>query len=93
MAALWAALIWYLAVMKRLPLAPVAAWARAVGLAVIVGGLLLANAIPAGGYWRNLPRAAVGRFFLIPFCVASFSAQTHGRAFWFVNARRDLTHL
>ena len=90
MAALWAALIWYVAVMARLPPAPVATWARAAGLAVIVGGLLLANAIPAGGSWRNLPRAAVGRFFLIPFCVASFSAQTHGRGFrLIVPARLD----
>lgn len=71
--ALNAAFIWYLVMMafhgKELG---AAALAQAFGLALIVGTLLTGNALGQS----PLRRRQVARFYLIPFCVASFTAAT-----------------
>lgn len=71
--ALNAAFVWYLVMMafhgKDLG---VAALAQALGLTLIVGTLLTGNA----SEHSPLRRRQVARFYLIPFCVASFTAAT-----------------
>ena len=71
--ALNAAFIWYL-VMMAFHGAALSAMAlvQALGLSLIVGTLLTGNAL--GG--ASLRRRQVARFYLIPFCVASFTAAT-----------------
>lgn len=81
---LWIALLWHGVVAFRHGDAGLAAWTTALGMAVIVGTLLTINAIPAGGTLRSLAPWAVFRFFLIPFCVSSFSALVKGKGFWLI---------
>jgi len=70
---LWAAFLWYLAMMARHPPGALATWVNAAGIAAVVGMSLLANASPPGGSPRSLRFWPTARFFLIPFCVSSFS--------------------
>ncbi|MFP4261504.1 MAG: hypothetical protein ACLFS1_10540, partial [Opitutales bacterium] len=71
--ALNAAFFWYLGMMAfHAGALGVAAWAQALGLSLIVGTLLTGNAL--GG--APLRRRQVARFYLIPFCVASFTPAT-----------------
>lgn len=71
---LWSALIWYAVTMARHATANPDIWLGAAGVAGVVGVILAANAIPPGGTWRALGFWPAARFFLIPFCVSSFSA-------------------
>lgn len=71
---LWSALLWYAVTMARHATADPRVWLGAAGIASVVGVMLAANAIPAGGSWRGLGFWPALRFFLIPFCVASFSS-------------------
>jgi len=76
--ALNAAFIWYLAMMAfHVSVLDVATVIQAVGLSVIVGTLLSGNAIGNG----PLRRRQVARFYLIPFCVSSFTAATASAGF------------
>lgn len=73
-ALLWCGFIWYAVLMGRhAPFMP-GPWVNAAGIALVVGLVLTANAIPAGGTWRQLDRWSLLRFFVIPFCVSSFSS-------------------
>lgn len=72
-ALLWSGFIWYAVLMGRHASLVPGAWVNAAGIALVVGLMLTANAIPAGGTWRQLDRWSLRRFFLIPFCVSSFS--------------------
>lgn len=71
---LWSAFIWYAVTMARHATADPRVWLGAAGIAAVVGVMLTANAIPAGGSWREPGFWPTLRFFLIPFCVASFSS-------------------
>lgn len=71
---LWSGFIWYAVLMARHATLASGPWLNAVGIALVVGLILAANAIPSGGTWRQLGRWPLLRFFLIPFCVSSFSA-------------------
>jgi len=73
-ALLWSGFIWYAVLMGRHATLMPGPLVNAAGIALVVGLMLTANAIPAGGTWRQLNRWSLLRFFLIPFCVASFSA-------------------
>ncbi|MBI2511927.1 MAG: hypothetical protein HYV96_08110 [Opitutae bacterium] len=70
---LWSAFGWYLIMILRHPPGSFDAWANAAGIAVVVGAILLANADHAGVSPQKLGFWPIARFFLIPFCVSSFS--------------------
>lgn len=78
---LWSAFLWYLAMAFRYGEFEPSVWQHSVGIAVVVGVILTLNAAPPRGRVRDLGLWAVLRFFLIPFCVASFSAFARGHAF------------
>jgi len=71
---LWSAFFWYVAIMARHASASPALWLNSAGIAAVISVILAANAIPAGRNWRDLGIWPLARFFLIPFCVSSFSA-------------------
>jgi len=52
-------------------------------LSIVVGALLTLNALAPGHHLRDLPPKQVLRFFIIPFCVSSFSTATAG-TYWIV---------
>lgn len=81
---LWCAVIWYAAVAVRYAERDAVPWLRSLGIAAIVGIILALNATPRGGQIRGLGFWPIFRFFLIPFCVASFSAFTKGHAFFLI---------
>ncbi|MDO8545476.1 MAG: hypothetical protein Q7S40_33965 [Opitutaceae bacterium] len=81
---LWFAFLWYVAIVTCYASADPALWARAGGIAVIVGTILTLNAVPRTGRVRDLGFWPVFRFFLIPFCVSSFSTLTTNRAFFLI---------
>jgi len=74
---LQAALIWYLVVMafewKSLS---GHALLQSLALSIVVGALLTLNAVAPGHRLRDLTPRQVLRFFIIPFCVSSFSTAT-----------------
>lgn len=78
---LWSAFFWYLAMAVRYGEFEPSVWQHSIGIAVVVGVILTLNAAPPQGRVRDLGFWPVLRFFLIPFCVASFSAFARGRAF------------
>ncbi len=71
---LWSAFLWYVAIMARHATASPVLWLNSAGIAAVIGVILAANAIPPGRKWRELGFWPLARFFLIPFCVSSFSA-------------------
>lgn len=79
---LWSALLWYVVMAVRYAGHDPGLWLHAVGLAAIVGVILTLNAVSPDGHIRSLGFWSVFRLFLIPFCVASFSAFAKGRAFF-----------
>lgn len=87
---LWAAFFWYLAMITRHPPASLEAWANAAGIAAVVGAILLANAYHAGASPRALRFWPTARFFLIPFCVSSFSTTMRSSGLVLVFSR-DMT--
>lgn len=81
---LWCALVWYLVIGGRYLEPDGRLWATAVGIAVLVGTILTINAASGATGPRSLERWTVFRFYLIPFCVSSFSALVKGRDFLLV---------
>ena len=81
---LWSAFLWYAAITIRHGEGDHATWLRSVGIAAIVGSILTLNAAPAGRRWRDLGFWPAFRFFLIPFCVSSFSSLAKGREFFLI---------
>jgi hypothetical protein len=80
-ALLWCYLIWYAFVVVRYFDPNPTLWASSVGLSAIIGtGLYLSTAF-AGSQRRELGGWPVFRFFLMPFCVSSFSALIKGHGF------------
>jgi hypothetical protein len=75
---LWCYLLWYLVIVARYFDPTPRLWLTSLGLAAIIGIALLLNA----GWGRGpLDRWQAFRFFLMPFCVSSFSALVKGRGF------------
>lgn len=87
---LWSAFIWYVVIMARHATASSAVWLNSAGIAAVISVILAANAIPPGRKWRDLGFWPLARFFLIPFCVSSFSAVMH-KAGLVLIFPRDLT--
>lgn len=81
---LWCAFLWYVMMAVRYADRDLSLWLHSLGIAAIVGVILALNAAPANGRIRDLGFWPVLRFFLIPFCVASFSAFAKGHAFFLI---------
>ena len=79
---LWCYLLWYLVVLVHYFDASPRLWLTSLGLSAIVDLALLLNA------GRPLNRWQTFRFFLMPFCVSSFSALVKGRGFLLVFSPR-----
>ena len=80
-ALLWCYLLWYAVVAVRYFDPNPALWASSIGLSAIIGtGLYLSTAY-AERERRRLGFWPVFRFYLMPFCVSSFSALIKGRGF------------
>ena len=78
---LWCYLLWYAFVAIRYFDPGPALWASSLGLSAIIGtGLYLSTAY-AEQKRRKLGFWPVFRFYLMPFCVSSFSALIKGRGF------------
>lgn len=81
---LWGSFLWYVTMTVRYADGAPSLWLHSLGIAAIVGLILALNAAPPNGRIRDLGFWPVLRFFLIPFCVASFSAFTKGHAFFLI---------
>lgn len=91
---LWCAFLWYVTMVVNYADRDRSWWRHALGIAVIVGVILALNAAPPHGRIRDLGFWPLLRFFLIPFCVASFSAFTKGHEFFLIfpmNPAENLT--
>lgn len=78
---LWCYLIWYVVVAVRYFDPNPALWASSLGLSAIIGTGLYVSTAYAGRERRPLGVWPVFRFYLMPFCVSSFSALIKGRGF------------
>lgn len=75
---LWCYLLWYLLTVIRHFDASASLWLNALGLSAIIGtGLLLSVRQPG----QMPPLAVRARLYIMPFCVASFSALIKDRGF------------
>jgi len=70
---LWFYLIWYLTISTIYFSSDVMIWLTAAGLALIVGFALLLNNTGWPINFSTINRWQIMRFFLIPFCVSSYS--------------------
>lgn len=78
---LWCYLIWYL-VALALYFEPVPGlWLTSAGVSALIGLAFLFSTTPFPFGPVGLPFWVVARFFMIPFCVSSFSALAHGKGF------------
>lgn len=84
---LWCYLAWYVYIVVSNFDASVQLWATAFAMSGIVGFALYLNAIDKGNERINLGRWQTARFFLIPFCVSSYSAIAKVNDFVFVFPR------
>src|SRR3954469_6643700 len=71
---LWCYFIWYLVVLVRYFDPSPHLWLTALGMGVIVGSAPVVNTALAGRVRNRVEFWQAFRFFLTPFCVASFSA-------------------
>jgi len=78
---LWCYLIWYLVVLVRYFDPSPYLWLTSLGMGMIVGSALVVNTTLAGRLRNRLEYWQAFRFFLTPFCVASFSALVKGHHF------------
>lgn len=78
---LWCYLIWYAVVAVRYFDPNPALWASSLGLSAIIGTGLYVSTAYANRERRSLGFWPVFRFYLMPFCVSSFSALIKGRDF------------
>lgn len=78
---LWCYLVWYLVFLVLYFDASLAIWLSALGVSALIGVAFLVGIEASPRRWRQLDRWMVARFFLIPFCVSSFSALVKGRGF------------
>lgn len=78
---LWCYLLWYLFVVVTYFDAKPTLWLSSVGLSLIVGTGLYLSTAHGNGERTRLSVWQVFRFYLMPFCVSSFSALIKGRGF------------
>lgn len=78
---LWCYLIWYVLVAIRYFDPNPTLWANSLGISAIMGTALYLSTAYAGPVRRELGFWPVFRFYLMPFCVSSFSALIKGRDF------------
>lgn len=91
---LHAALIWYLVVMAfEWQSLTSHAVLQSFAMSMVVGALLTLNAIAPGHHLRDLTPRQVLRFFIIPFCVSSFSTATSGTYWIIFSPDRDVNAL
>jgi hypothetical protein len=81
MLVLWVYLIWYMVVAVRYFDPNPRLWLTSVGLSLFVGTALCINARTSAHGAVKLSQWQAFRFFLIPFCVSSFSALVKDRGF------------
>ncbi|CAM2005324.1 hypothetical protein [Acanthopleuribacter pedis] len=79
--ALWCYLIWYLNVLSLYFDPSPQTWITALGIAAIVGTANNLNALSGRQNGQGFDPWMGLRFFLAPFCVASFAAMVKGRGF------------
>ena len=77
---LWCYLVWYLVVLVHYFDESPLLWLTSLGVSLIIGCALFINATTSEKT-VTLDRWQIFRFFLIPFCVSSFSALVKGRGF------------
>lgn len=85
---LWCYLLWYVVVAAAHFDSSPRLWITSFGLSVIIGVALILNArigLPAGS---RVDRWQAFRFFMMPFCVSSFSALVKGQGFLLVFSPR-----
>ena len=80
---LWIYFIWYLVILIGYFDADLTLWLTAFGISAIVGTANNLNAYASNGKDR-LDAWMVVRFYLAPFCVASFSAMVKGQGFFLI---------
>ena len=78
---LWCYFAWWSVVLIRYFDGSARLWLTSLGLSVIIGAGLYINATASGKTRVRLEPWPTFRFFLIPFCVSSFSALVKGRGF------------
>jgi hypothetical protein len=78
---LWCYFIWYVVVLVRYFDASPRLWLTSLGLSAIIGTALFISTAKAGTARVELECWQIIRFFLMPFCVSSFSALVKGRGF------------
>ena len=78
---LWCYFLWYLVVLVRYFDDNPRIWLTALGLAAIVGVALYVNATSAAAGRARLGFWPTARFFIIPFCVSSYSALIKNRGY------------
>ena len=78
---LWCYFIWWSVVLIRYFDASPRLWLTSLGLSAIIGAGLFINATRSGKNRIRLEAWPTFRFFLIPFCVSSYSALVKGRGF------------
>jgi hypothetical protein len=81
---LWCYLFWYLYAAVRYFDPSVRLWASSLGMSAVIGTGLYVSTAYSGGSWRRLGFWPVFRFYLMPFCVSSFSALIKGQEFVFI---------
>ena len=80
---LWCYLIWYVYFVSRYFVPDLDLWQRSLGIALLVGFVLNINAFCSIRGILNAPKkAAVFRFFIIPFCVSSFPVVIKDKGFF-----------
>lgn len=83
-ATLWCSFLWYVTMDVRYADSAPSMWLHSLGIAAIVGITLTLNAVSPSGRIRDLGFWPVLLFFLIPFCVASFSVFSEDHAFFLI---------
>jgi len=81
---LWCYLIWYGSVVHLYFDPSLRLWASSVGMSLVIGTGLLVSTVYSGQSRVHLGFWPVFRFYLMPFCVSSFSALIKGHDFVFI---------
>lgn len=83
---LWCYLLWYGYFVARYFEASATLWLTSLGLSLLIGTGLYVSTAYSGLTKVVVNRWAVFRFYLMPFCVSSFSALLKGRGFTLIFA-------
>lgn len=80
---LWCYLVWYLCVVAYYFDPNPRIWMNSLGISVIIGFALILSVKPSGP-GAKLDKWQIGRLFLMPFCVSSFSSLIKGEHFFLI---------